>query len=86
LVKLQASLIMSLHCGSKMNANQIKVIKENRIAPILVGDDDLEISGYVSKKGIDFSTQKIRKLETVIKNKIKLRKFFYTAPNHLRCR
>ena len=77
LVKLRTSLILSLqgiisrNCGHKINANQIKVIKENRVAPLLAGDDDLELSGYVSKEVIDFLTHKIRKLETAIKNKIK---------------
>jgi len=82
LVKLRTSLILSLqgiisrNCGLKINANQIKVIKENRVAPLLAGDDDLELSGYVSKEVIDFLTQKIRKLETAIKNKVKLKKPF----------
>ena len=82
LVKLRTSLNLSLqgiisrNCGQNINANQIKVIKENRVAPLLAGDDDLELSGYVSKEVIDFLTQKIRKLETAIKNKVKLKKSF----------
>ena len=82
LVKLRTSLILSLqgivsrNCGLKINANQIKVLKENRVAPLLAGDDDLELSGYVSKEVIDFLTQKIRKLETAITNKVKLKKPF----------
>ncbi len=82
LVKLRTSLILSLqgiisrNCGLKINANQIKVIKENRVAPLLAGDDNLELSGSVSKEVIDFLSQKIRKLETAIKNKVKLKKPF----------
>lgn len=82
LVRLRTSLILSLqgiisrNCGLKINANQIEVIKDNRIAPLLAGNDDLELSGYVSKEVIDFLTQKIRKLETAIKNKVKLKKPF----------
>ena len=82
LVKLRTSLILSLqgivsrNCGLKINANQIKVLKENRVAPLLAGNDDLELSGYVSKEVIDFLTQKIRQLETAITNKVKLKKPF----------
>jgi transposase len=82
LVKLRTSLLLSLQgvisrsCGVKVQANQIKVTKENRVAPFLSGNDDLELSGAVSKETIDFLTRKIRKIETAIKKKIKLKKSF----------
>jgi transposase len=82
LVKLRTSLLLSLqgiisrNCGVKVKANQIKVIKENRVAPFLSGNDDLELSGALSKETIDFLTRKIRKIETAIKKKIKLKKSF----------
>jgi len=82
LVKLRTSLILSLqgiisrNCGLKVNANQIKAIKENKVSPLLAGDDDLELSGLVSKEVIDFLTRKIRKVETAVKKKIKLKKSF----------
>lgn len=82
LVKLRTSLLLSLqgiisrNCGVKVQANQIKVTKENRVAPFLSGNDDLELSGAVSKETIDFLTRKIRKIETAIKKKIKLKKSF----------
>jgi len=82
LVKLRTSLLLSLqgiisrNCGVKVQANQIKVIKENRVAPYLSGDDDLQLSGAVSKETIDFLTRKIRKIETAIKKKIRLEKSF----------
>jgi transposase len=82
LVKLKTSLVLSLqgiisrNCGLKVSANNIKSIKENRIAPLLAGNDDLELSGAVSKETIDFLARKIRKIETAVKNKIKLKKSF----------
>jgi transposase len=82
LVKLRTSLLLSLqgiisrNCGVKVQSNQIKVIKENRVAPFLSWNDDLELSGAVSKETIDFITHEIRKIETAIKKKIKLKKPF----------
>lgn len=82
LVKLRTSLILSLqgiisrNCGLKLNVNNIKAIKENRVSPLLAGNDDLELSGSVSKESIDFLTRKIRKIETAVKKKIKLKKSF----------
>ena len=51
-------------------------LQKNNVSPLLAGDEDLELSGSVSKEVIDFLTQKIRKIETAIKNKIKLKKAF----------
>jgi transposase len=82
LVKLRTSLLLSLqgiisrNRGVKVQANQIKVTKENRIAPFFSGNDDLELSGAVSKETIDFLTRNIRKIEAAIKKKIKLKKSF----------
>jgi transposase len=84
LVKLRTSLLLSLqgiisrNCGVKVQANHIKAVKENRVAPFLSGNDDLELSGAVSKETIDFLTRKIRKIETAIKKKVKLEKSFVT--------
>jgi len=82
LVKLRTSLILSLqgiisrNCGLRVNANKIKAIRENNVLPLLTGDENLELSGSVSKEAIDFLTQKIRKIETAVKKKIKLKKPF----------
>lgn len=82
LVKLRTSVILSLqgiinrNCGLQVNVNNIKAIKENRVSPLLSGNDDLELSGSVSKETIDFMTRKIRKIEIAVKKKIKLKKSF----------
>jgi transposase len=74
LVKLRTSLINSLqgiiyrNCGYKLNANKIKQSNENHVSPIL--------SGEVSKDTIDYLTRQIRKIESVILDKIKLRDSF----------
>ena len=82
LVKLRTSLILSLqgiisrNCGVNLNVNKIKAVKEDKVSPFLSGNDDLELSGSVSKEVIDFLTRKIRKIETAVKKKIKLKKSF----------
>lgn len=82
LVQLRTSLINSLqgivqrNCGCRLNGNQIKQIKENHITPLLASQEDLALSGTVSKECIDFLTRQIREVETAVKNKVKLHKSF----------
>lgn len=82
LVRLRTSLILSLqgiiqrNCGMKVNVNDMKVTTENRIEPFLRGNEDLELSGKVSKEAIDFLTQKIRKIEKTVLGKVKLKETF----------
>jgi transposase len=82
LVQLRTALINSLqgiisrNCGCRLNTNKIKAVKENYISPLLSGQEDLELSGAVSKDCIDFLTGKIRDIERVIKQKTKLRQSF----------
>jgi transposase len=82
LVKLRTSLILSLqgiiqrNCGVAISGNNIKRIKENHVAPLLSGQEDLELSGSVSKESIDFLTRKIRQIENVIEAKVKLKEQF----------
>ena len=50
---------------------------------MLLGQEDLEFSGEVSKETIDFLTRKIRTIETYIKNKVKMKipfKYLDTIP------
>jgi len=82
LVRLRTSLILSLqgiisrNCGFKMNVNDIKKITENQVVPLLAGQEDLELSGRVSKDTIDFLTSKIWEIEGRVQNKIKLKEPF----------
>jgi transposase len=80
LVKLRTSLINSLqgiihrNCGVKLNATKIKALKENNVAPLLSGQEDLALSGMVSKETIDYLGQQIRKVENIVLDKVKLKK------------
>jgi transposase len=82
LVQLRTSLINSLqgiisrNCGCRLNANKIKAVKEDFISPLLSGQEDLELSGAVSKDCIDFLSRKIREVEVAVKSKAKLRRSF----------
>lgn len=82
LVHLRTSLINSLqgiisrNCGFRLNANKIKQRKENHISPLLTGQEDLELSGEVSKNAIDFLGEQIGKIENTVVSKVKLRKPF----------
>ena len=58
------------------DVNKIKKTTENEVYPVLLGQEDLELSGEVSKETIDFLTRRIRKIETFIQNKIKLKEPF----------
>lgn len=79
LVRLRTSLILSLqniitrNCGVHLNGNQIKRVKENKVAPILEGQEDLALSGKVSKETIDFLTRQIKQVENVVQDKVKLK-------------
>lgn len=82
LVKLRTSLINSLqgiihrNCGIKLNARDIKRVRDNQVIPLLSGQEDLELSGEVSKKTIDYLTSQIRSVEVAVKDRIKLKKSF----------
>jgi transposase len=82
LVHLRTSLINSLkgiisrNCGCNLSANKIKATKDNHVTPLLSEQEDLQLSGKVSKETIDFLGHKIREIETVIVDKVKLREPF----------
>ena len=44
--------------------------------PLLSGQEDLELSGEVSKKAIDYLTRQIRSVEAAVKDRVELRKSF----------
>jgi len=82
LVRLRTSLINSLqgiisrNCGSKLSGNKIKAIRKDNISPLLEGNDDISLSGAVSKETIDYLGRQIRKVENVVLGKVKLQKEF----------
>jgi transposase len=83
LVRLRTSLINSLqgiisrNCGCSLSGNKIKQFGENHVAPLLDGQEDLRLSGEVSKETIDYLSRQIRKVESVVQDKVKLRKPFF---------
>ena len=80
LVRLRTSLILSLqnilarNVGAKMKTAALKALKEDRVTPLLAGNDDISLAGKVSKDAIDSLTRQIRAIEVVVEKKIKLRK------------
>lgn len=78
LVKLRTSLMLSLqnivgrNCGFKSNSNVIKKLKEDCVTPLLTENEDLALSGRVTKEAIDFLTLKIRDIESAIEHKVRL--------------
>jgi len=79
LVKQRTSMIISLqniidrNCGTRIKANDVKRLKEDRVAPFVAGNEDLALAGLVSKETIDFLTVKIRAIESAVENRIKLK-------------
>jgi transposase len=82
LVKLRTSLILSLqgiisrNCALTLNVNKIKQMREDHVSPLLAGQEDLEMSGKVSKEAIDYLTRKIRQIEGIVERKVKVREPF----------
>jgi transposase len=89
LVRLRTSLIISLqnilsrNLGTKVNVNDVKVLKEDRVSPLLESSEDLMLAGRVSKEAIDFLTYQIRKIEGVVEKRIELKeeyRYLLTLP------
>jgi transposase len=80
LVRLRTSLIVSLqnilarNVGSKMNTNALKALKEDKVTPLLAGNDDISLAGRVSKEAIDSLTRQIWAIEAGVEKKIDLRR------------
>ena len=80
LVRLRTSLIVSLqnilarNIGDKMKTNHLKALKEDRVTPLLAGNDDLSLAGRVSKEAIDSLTRQINAIEVAVEKKMTLRK------------
>lgn len=79
LVRLRTSLLLSLqniisrNSGIKLNANKMKRLRKNEVAPILEGNEDLALSGRVSKETIDFLTRQIKHVEKFVEDKVELK-------------
>lgn len=79
LVRLRTSLVISLqnilsrNLGRKMNVNDVKALKEDRISPLLEMNEDLALAGRVSKEAIDHLSHQIYKIEWVVQKKVALK-------------
>lgn len=79
LIRLRTSLIVSLqnilsrNNGFKLKTSDVKLLTEDRVTPYLAGSEDLALAGMVSKESIDFLTRQIKKIETVIEEKVELK-------------
>ena len=89
LVRLRTSLIISLqnilsrNLGRKVNVNDVKAVKEDRISVLLEMDEDLALAGRVSKEAIDHLTRQIHKIEWVVQKRIVLKepyRYLLTLP------
>ncbi|MBW1947506.1 MAG: IS110 family transposase [Deltaproteobacteria bacterium] len=79
LVRIRTSLILSLqnivarNYGLRLKVNDVKRLKENRVGPLLEGNDDLALAGMVSKETIDYLTRKIHQIERTIEGRVELK-------------
>jgi transposase len=82
LVRLRTSLVISLqnilsrNLGRKVNVNDVKVLSEDRITPLLEMSEDLALAGRVSKEVIDDLTRQIYKIEWAVKKRIALKEAY----------
>jgi transposase len=72
--------IIQRNTGLRVNVNQVKKVKTDEVLPLLAGQEDLELSGRVSKEAIDFLTGKIPQIEITVQKKVKLKKAFKHLP------
>jgi len=78
LVRLRTSLIISLqhiitrNCAIKVSVNDVKRLREDRIRPLLHGNEDVLLAGSISKDTIDYLGKQIRNIEKAVEGKVKL--------------
>jgi transposase len=89
LVKLRTSLIISLqniisrNGGVRINVNDVKGLKQDRVSPLLGENEDLVMGGRVSKEAIDFFTRQIRRIEKVVEKRVEVKggyRYLLTLP------
>jgi transposase len=89
LMRLRMSLVVSLqnilsrNLGRKVDVNEVKVLREDRITPLLQENEDLAMAGRISKETIDFLTHQIDQIERRVDKKVRLQgayRFLQTLP------
>lgn len=79
LVRIRTSLIISVqniisrNLGVKVDVNEVKRLKEDRISPLLDINEDLALAGKASKQTIDYLTRQIRSIEKAVERKVHLK-------------
>jgi transposase len=68
--------ILSRNLGSRVNVNDLKALKEDRISPLLEMNEDLALAGRVSKEAIDHLTRLIYKIEWAVQKKMALKQAY----------
>ncbi len=82
LVRYRTSMINSLqgiihrNCGSYLSSNKIKQRRENHVTPLLDDQEDLALSGEISKEVIDFLGLQISRIETMAEQHVKLKEAY----------
>jgi transposase len=66
-----------------VNVNDVKVLREDRITPLLAENGDLAMAGRISKETIDFLTHQIDQIERRVDKEVRLKeayRFLQTLP------
>jgi len=86
LVRLRTSLVISLqnilsrNLGRKVNVNDVKSMREDRISSFLEMNEDLALAGRVSKEVIDHLTHQIYRIERVVQKRMGLKEQYRYLP------
>jgi transposase len=78
LVRLRTSLILGLESiitrnyGIRASSKDIKALTEDRVSPLLVGDECLRLAGIASKRSIDGLSREVGIIETAVGDRVKL--------------
>jgi transposase len=79
LVQLRTSLINSLqdiiarNCGVTVRGSDIKKVHKDHVSPYVSGQEDLALSGGISKDVIDYLGRKIRTIERAVESRVTLK-------------
>jgi transposase len=64
--------IVARNCGCSLSGKKMKQTSENHVAPLLAGNEDLALSGEVSKQSIDDLSRQIVKIEKICAGRVQL--------------
>jgi len=87
LVRLRTSLIISLQhiitrtCAVRVSVNDVKRLREDRISPLLDGNEDVLLAGSISKETIDHLSGQIRRIEKAVEGKVKFSSAYVRLPS-----